>query len=87
MDALIDLPPVVIADLFGTHPQTAERWAGLVGGNWSEYLAARRAAPQSQAVEQGSAPSPRYWGTVTRVRPWPPPASTWSWALAMSSSG
>ena len=35
------------------------------------------------AVEQGL----RYWGMVSRMRPWPPPASTWSWALAMSSSG
>ena len=46
-DALVDLPPMVIADLIGIHPKTAERWATLAGGNWSEYLAARRAAPQS----------------------------------------
>ncbi|MET9789629.1 hypothetical protein [Streptomyces canus] len=60
MDALVDLPPMVIADLLGIHPKTAERWATLAGGNWSEYLAARRAAPQSWAVEQGRVPSPRY---------------------------
>jgi hypothetical protein len=47
MDALVDLPPMVIADLLGIHPKTAERWATLADGNWSEYLAARRAAPQS----------------------------------------
>jgi len=46
MDGLVDLPPMVIADLIGIHPKTAERWATLAGGNWSEYLAARRAAPQ-----------------------------------------
>lgn len=46
MDALVDLPPMVIADLLGIHPKTAERWATLTGGNWSEYLAARWAAPQ-----------------------------------------
>ncbi|WP_326763421.1 hypothetical protein OG978_01380 [Streptomyces sp. NBC_01591] len=46
MDALVDLPPMVIADLLGIHPKTAERWATLAGGNWSEYLAARRDAPQ-----------------------------------------
>ncbi|MFE2490004.1 hypothetical protein ACFXI6_50575 [Streptomyces mirabilis] len=46
MDALVDLPPMVIADLLGIHPKAAERWATLAGGNWSEYLAARRAAPQ-----------------------------------------
>ncbi|WP_157880717.1 hypothetical protein [Streptomyces sp. Root1310] len=44
MEALVDLPPMVIADLLGIHPKTAERWATLAGGNWCEYLAARRAA-------------------------------------------
>ncbi|MFE2219151.1 hypothetical protein ACFW93_45550 [Streptomyces canus] len=52
MDALVDLPPMVIADLLGIHPKTAERWATLAGGNWSEYLAARRAAPQSWTPSQ-----------------------------------
>ncbi|MDI5907409.1 MULTISPECIES: hypothetical protein [Streptomyces] len=46
MDALVDLPPMVIADLPGLRPKTADRWATLAGGNWSECLAARRAAPQ-----------------------------------------
>ncbi|WP_328980447.1 helix-turn-helix domain-containing protein [Streptomyces canus] len=45
MDALKGLPPMVIADLLGIHPKTADRWATLAGGNWSEYLAARRADP------------------------------------------
>lgn len=45
MDALVDLPPMVIADLLGIHPKTAERWATLAGGNWSDYLTARRADP------------------------------------------
>lgn len=87
MGALVDLPPMVIADLIAIHPKTAERWATPADGNWSEYLAALRSAPQGRAVEQGRVPSLRYWGMVTRMRPWPPPASTWSWALAMSSSG
>lgn len=26
------------ADLLGIHPKTAERWATLVGENWSEYV-------------------------------------------------
>ncbi|CAL9335660.1 hypothetical protein SUDANB15_00155 [Streptomyces sp. enrichment culture] len=47
MDALADLPPVVTADLLGIHPRTAERWATLAGGNWSDYVAARQAAPQA----------------------------------------
>ncbi|MEU2739565.1 hypothetical protein ABZ656_30430 [Streptomyces sp. NPDC007095] len=46
MDALVVLPPMVIADLLDIHPTTAERRATLAGGNWSEYLAARRAAPK-----------------------------------------
>ncbi|GGY16076.1 hypothetical protein GCM10010299_21010 [Streptomyces tanashiensis] len=29
----------------------------------------------------------RYRGKVSRMRPWPPPVSTWSCALTMSSSG
>ncbi|MDV9199303.1 hypothetical protein [Streptomyces sp. Wh19] len=45
MDALVDLSPMVIADLLGIRPKTAERWANLVGGNWSAYLAVRRPAP------------------------------------------
>ncbi|WP_406487945.1 hypothetical protein [Streptomyces phaeochromogenes] len=45
MDASVDLPPMVIADLLGIHPETAERWATLAGGNRSDYLAARRADP------------------------------------------
>ncbi|WP_405363454.1 helix-turn-helix domain-containing protein [Kitasatospora sp. NBC_00085] len=59
---------------------------------WSHRSIAERVAgtcfaPVSAAVEQSSVPSLRYWGMVSRMRPWPPPASTRSWALAMSSSG
>lgn len=32
MNALVDLPPMVIADLLGMHPRTAERWAAFAGG-------------------------------------------------------
>ncbi|SCF72211.1 hypothetical protein [Streptomyces sp. Ncost-T10-10d] len=38
VDALVDLPPVVIADLLGIHPKTAERWATLAGENCPEYV-------------------------------------------------
>ncbi|MDX3433530.1 hypothetical protein PV664_31960 [Streptomyces sp. ME01-18a] len=38
MDSLADLPPMIIADLLGIHPKTAERWATLADENWSEYL-------------------------------------------------
>ena len=46
MEALVDLPPMVIADLLGIHPKTAECWTTLVGGNWSDYVAAGRIARQ-----------------------------------------
>lgn len=42
MEALADMPPIVISDLFGMHPRTAERWAALAGGSWSEYLVSRQ---------------------------------------------
>ncbi|WP_328471549.1 hypothetical protein [Streptomyces sp. NBC_00448] len=38
MDALIDLPPMIIAGPLGIHPETAERWAPLVGENWSGHV-------------------------------------------------
>ncbi|MDJ0346690.1 XRE family transcriptional regulator [Streptomyces sp. H10-C2] len=41
MEAVADLPPMVLADLLGIAPRTAERWAALAGGSWSHYLAAR----------------------------------------------
>lgn len=41
MEALADLPPVVIADLIGIHPGTATRWARFAGDSWADYLAAR----------------------------------------------
>ncbi|MGW3956160.1 transposase [Streptomyces sp. NPDC004752] len=53
MDALVDLPPMVIADLLGIHPKTAERWATLAGGNWSDYLAARRDTRRASNVPGG----------------------------------
>ncbi|MBJ6613679.1 hypothetical protein [Streptomyces sp. I4(2020)] len=41
MQALADLPPVVLSDLIGIQPRTAERFAALAGENWSDYLAGR----------------------------------------------
>lgn len=52
MDALVDLPPMVIADLIGIHPKTAERWAALAGGNWSAHLAARQAARRARQLSR-----------------------------------
>ncbi|WP_079185690.1 hypothetical protein [Streptomyces sp. NBRC 110465] len=41
LNALTDLPPMIIADLLGIHPKTADRWAALAGNNWSEYVSSR----------------------------------------------
>jgi hypothetical protein len=38
---LAALPPMVIVDLLGIHPKTAERRATLPDGSRSDYLAAR----------------------------------------------
>ncbi|MER6161443.1 hypothetical protein ABT147_38940 [Streptomyces sp. NPDC001868] len=44
MEALADLPPIVISDLVGISPVTAHRWARLAGDSWSDYLATRQPA-------------------------------------------
>lgn len=31
MGAITDLPPIVVADLFGINPATAQRWSQLAG--------------------------------------------------------
>ncbi|MGW6868978.1 XRE family transcriptional regulator [Streptomyces sp. NPDC054901] len=41
MEAITDLPPMVVSDLFGIEPKTAERWAAFAGGRWSDYVATR----------------------------------------------
>ncbi|MER6353700.1 hypothetical protein ABT186_18140 [Streptomyces sp. NPDC001634] len=42
MEAITDLPPIVVADLFGISPATAHRWSQLAGNSWAPYLAARQ---------------------------------------------
>jgi hypothetical protein len=42
MQTLTDLPPVVVADVFGIHPGTVHRWAKFADSSWSDYLAAMR---------------------------------------------
>ncbi len=41
IEAVTNLPPIVVADLFGLHPNTAQRWANYAKDDWSAYLAAR----------------------------------------------
>lgn len=40
IEAVADLPPIVVADLFGIHPNTAHSWAQYAQDSWADYLAA-----------------------------------------------
>ncbi|MEV8064384.1 hypothetical protein AB0P37_50505 [Streptomyces antimycoticus] len=40
MEAITDLPPSVVSDLFGIHPNTAYAWAQYAQNSWAEYLEA-----------------------------------------------
>lgn len=40
IEAVTELPPIVIIDLFGIFPGTAHCWAKLTQVNWIDYLAA-----------------------------------------------
>lgn len=51
VEALADLPPIVISDLVGISPVTAHRWARLAGDSWSDYLATRQTR-QSRLVSK-----------------------------------
>lgn len=42
VEALVDLPPVVISDVVGISPVSAARWA-LADDRWPDYLASRQA--------------------------------------------
>ncbi|MFG3016762.1 hypothetical protein ACGFZB_41185 [Streptomyces cinerochromogenes] len=41
IEAVISLPPIVVADLFGLSITTAQRWSNYAKDDWSAYLAAR----------------------------------------------
>ncbi|MFG2848917.1 XRE family transcriptional regulator [Kitasatospora sp. NPDC048296] len=40
LEAITDLPPIVVSDLFGIHPHTAYAWAQYAQNGWAEYLEA-----------------------------------------------
>ncbi|GAA3823211.1 hypothetical protein [Streptomyces chiangmaiensis] len=42
IEAATSLPPIVIADLFGISPSTAESWTKYANDSWTQYLAARQ---------------------------------------------
>jgi hypothetical protein len=43
MEAITDLPPIIVSDLFGVHPNTAYVWAQYAQNSWAEYLEAIQA--------------------------------------------
>ncbi|MFB7446113.1 hypothetical protein ACFC01_49035 [Streptomyces mirabilis] len=43
LEAVADLPPVVISDLFGVGATSAHRWAWFAQDSWAQYLAACQA--------------------------------------------
>ncbi len=40
MEAVTELPPIVVSDLFGVHPSTTYAWAQFAQNSWAEYLEA-----------------------------------------------
>ncbi|MFE2267571.1 hypothetical protein [Streptomyces griseosporeus] len=36
----VELPPIIISDLFGVHRNTANQWTALAQDSWAGYLAA-----------------------------------------------
>jgi len=40
IEAVADLPPIVVADLFGVSAASAHRWARYAKNSWTDYLAA-----------------------------------------------
>lgn len=56
LDLGSELAPVILADLIGTHPGTAVRWAKAGGGPWARYAAAsaRSRRPSPSGPEAGA---------------------------------
>ncbi|GHH27232.1 hypothetical protein [Streptomyces lanatus] len=46
IEAVTSLPPIVVADLFGMHPSTAQSWTNYAKDDWSACLAARMGATE-----------------------------------------
>jgi hypothetical protein len=41
MQLAAEISPALLAGVLGIHPTTAVKWAGLAGGGWTNYAAAR----------------------------------------------
>lgn len=50
LEAVADLPPIVVSDLFGIHPSTAHSWARLAQNSWTDYLAAVQVDAETRTV-------------------------------------
>lgn len=48
IEAVADLPPIVVSDLFGIHASTAHMWGQLANDSWAQYLAACDSKPSSR---------------------------------------
>jgi hypothetical protein len=42
IEAVAELPPIIVSDLFGIAASTAHKWAQLAQDSWTDYLAASR---------------------------------------------
>ena len=40
IEAVSELPPIIVSDLFGVSAGTAHRWARYAQDSWADYLAA-----------------------------------------------
>ncbi|MGX1887571.1 hypothetical protein [Streptomyces sp. NPDC055287] len=54
IEAVTDLPPIIVADMFGVNPSTANRWASYANDSWTHYLAARDRQPPLRLRDNGS---------------------------------
>ncbi|MGW3564132.1 hypothetical protein ACWDSL_09615 [Streptomyces sp. NPDC000941] len=43
IEAITDLPSIVVSDLFGIHPSTTYAWSQFAQNSWTDYLAAVQA--------------------------------------------
>lgn len=57
IEAVSNLPPIVVSDLFGIAPGTANRWAQYAQASWADYLAVDEAEEQRKGGNAGSSPS------------------------------
>jgi hypothetical protein len=45
-----ELPPTVLADLLGIHPNTAVKWSKAAGGDWARYAASKSSSQATRST-------------------------------------